>query len=187
MRHAGDIDAGREPSGAIGRALSEGYDRLVAVARRVVGDEHEARDAVQDACVSALRGAGGFEHRAQPSTWLHRIVINAALIRRRQHHRRGEHTFGLTGTSSTPRAGIAPSPEELVARAQLRTVVRRAIASLPEHHRAVLELRDLQQLGTADTASALGLTPNAAKIRLHRARRALRAALAPVGLQAAPA
>lgn len=175
---------GRDHAGAIGRALGDGYERLVAVARRVLRDEEEARDTAQDACVSALRACETFAHRAQPSTWLHRITVNAALMRRRTRRRRREEPVDAHDVAPAAPAWTTPSAEDVVARAQLRAVVQRAIASLPEQHRSVLELRDLRELDTSETAVALGLTPNAAKIRLHRARRALRAALMPLDVDA---
>jgi RNA polymerase sigma-70 factor (ECF subfamily) len=165
------------------RALTDGYDRLVAVARQVLRDEEEARDAVQDACVAALRSGDAFGHRAQPSTWLYRIVVNAALMRHRRRRRRGEESLDDQLATAEPREPV-PAAEDVVGNGQLRAMLRRAVASLPEQHRRVLELRDLQELDTGETAEALGLTPNAAKIRLHRARRALRATLDPMRLEA---
>ncbi len=161
---------------AIEHAIDHGHARLVAVARRLLRDEDEAREAVQDACVLALRGSAGFAHRARASTWLHRIVVNVALLRLRAR-RRGASAALDAGVSAALRT--ADSAEEVVARAQLRQMVRRAVEALPERYRAVLVLRDLRDRGTAETAGALGLTTNAAKIRLHRARQALRGALAP--------
>jgi RNA polymerase sigma-70 factor (ECF subfamily) len=161
---------------AIEHAIDHGHARLVAVARRLLRDEDEAREAVQDACVLALRGSAGFAHRARASTWLHRIVVNVALLRLRARRRRGA-SAGLGAEVSTALRTV-DSAEEVVARAQLRQLVRRAVAALPERYRTVLVLRDLRDRGTAETAGALGLTTNAAKIRLHRARQALRGTLA---------
>jgi len=162
---------------AIEQAIDHGHARLVAVARRLLRDEDEAREAVQDACVLALRGSATFAHRARVSTWLHRIVVNVALLRLRT--RRRCNARGTVDVDVPAAFRTADSAEEVVARAQLRQVVRRAVAALPERYRAVLVLRDLRDRGTAETAGALGLTTNAAKIRLHRARQALRGALAP--------
>jgi RNA polymerase sigma-70 factor (ECF subfamily) len=160
---------------AIEHAIGDGHARLVEVARRLLRDEDEAQEVVQDACVLALRGSAGFAQRARASTWLHRIVVNAALLRLRARRRRAASLALDVERSPAPRC--AASAEEVVARAQLREVVRRAVAALPERYRSVLVLRDLRERGTAEAAGALGLTTNAAKIRLHRARQALRAAL----------
>jgi RNA polymerase sigma-70 factor (ECF subfamily) len=67
----------------------------------------------------------------------------------------------------------------LLERAEVQEVVRSAIARLPDNYREVLVLRDLEELSTEETAQALGVTPNAVKVRLHRARQALRTLLDP--------
>src|SRR5262249_14155669 len=125
--------AGRQ---AIEHAIGDGHARLVEVARRLLRDEDEAREAVQDAYVLALRGSAGFAQRARASTWLHRIVVNVALLRLRARHRRAASL--ARDVERSPAVRSAASAEEVVARAQLRELVRRAVAALPERYRAVL-------------------------------------------------
>jgi len=181
MMHASTIEPEPAPAAWGGlrtrnELLCELGMRLEPLARRIVRDDSEARDVVQDACLQALRAAGRFEGRAQLSTWLHRIVVNAALTRLRRRRRRPEEPLGDAPEEHMP-ADWASSPEELLARRQARSVVRIALGHLPRNHRLVLELRDIEELDTETTAERLGISPNAVKTRLHRARRALRALL----------
>ena len=160
--------------------------RMLAVARRLLRDDEEARDAVQEAFVAAFRGLARFEGHALLGTWLHRIVVNAALMRLRRRKSRPEEpietllpTFLEDGHATEPSVPWEENAEQLLARAEVRELVRRAIDRLPESHRTVLVLRDLEELDGGEVASLLGITPNAVKIRLHRARQALRGLLDP--------
>jgi RNA polymerase sigma-70 factor (ECF subfamily) len=160
--------------------------RLLAVTRRILGDEDEAREAVQEAFVSAYRGRAQFNAAARPSTWLHRIAVNAALMRLRTRRRRPEEpldpllpAFEPDGHHVERFVTWTEPVDEALARQQVREAVRRAIDRLPDPARVVLILRDLEGLDTRETAERLGLTPNAVKIRLHRARAALRSLIAP--------
>jgi RNA polymerase sigma-70 factor (ECF subfamily) len=154
--------------------------RMLAVARRFFSDEDAARDVVQDAFLSAFRGIQSFDGHAQLSTWLHRIVVNAALMRLRARQRRPEQSiepllpaFQDDGHHVEAVVSWAESGERLLERRETRTLVRAAMADLPESYRAVLLLRDLEDRSTRETADALGISENAAKLRLHRARQAL--------------
>jgi RNA polymerase sigma-70 factor (ECF subfamily) len=158
--------------------------RLLAVARRILRSEEEAQDAVQDALLSAFQNLGRFEGNARLSTWLHRITVNAALMRLRSKKRRREDAiddllpgFAEDGHHAAPVSGFAPGVDEEIASAQVAKIVRAAIDELPESYRVVLVLRDIEGLDTAEAAEALGIGPDAAKMRLHRARQALRTLL----------
>ena len=154
--------------------------RMLAVARRLLRSEDDARDAFQEACLSAFRSIEGFREGSQLSTWLHRIVVNAALMRLRAAGRRPEvslepllPTFDETGHHATAVEAIEIEPETAIDRRELRKLVRACVDRLPATHRTVLVLRDLEELDTAETADRLGISENAVKIRLHRARQAL--------------
>jgi RNA polymerase sigma-70 factor (ECF subfamily) len=151
--------------------------RLLATARRILGAEEEAaRDAVQDALLSAHRSLERFRADASLSTWLHRIVVNAALMRRRSRQRRRETPIDdllPTFTDDGRHSRMPPSPERVLEQAQLRGAVRACIDRLPDSYRTIIVLRDLEDLSTEEAASALGISPNAVKVRLHRARQAL--------------
>lgn len=157
---------------------------LFAVARRLLRNEDDARDAVQDAFLQAFRGLANFRADAQLSTWLHRIVVNAALMRLRSANRRPEvliddllPTFAEDGHHADPVQSFAVDPEASLDRHQQRAIVRECVEQLPDPYRAAIVLRDFEELSTEETATILGITPNAAKIRLHRARQALRTLL----------
>jgi RNA polymerase sigma-70 factor (ECF subfamily) len=158
--------------------------RMLATARRLLRSEDDARDAVQEAFISAARSIDGFAGGSQLSTWLHRIVMNAALMRLRSRRRRAEEPiddllprFDAEGYhAAAPVAWETPS-DELLERRETRVMVRRCIDRLPERYRTVLLLRDIEELDTQEAADALGVTLNTVKIRLHRARQALRTLL----------
>ena len=181
-----DADAGliqRLRSGddaAFAEVVEANTGRLFAVAQRLLRNDDEARDAVQDAFLSAFKNLSAFNGEARLSTWLHRITVNAALMRLRSRKRRAECSiddllprFDEAGDwAETSR--IAPSSHDLIERGETRRIVRGCIDRLPESARTVLLMRDIEDLDTDEAAELLGITPNAVKIRLHRARQALR-------------
>ena len=160
--------------------------RLLAVTRRIVGNEEDARDVVQDAFLNAFRSLDRFEGNSKLSTWLHRIAVNSALMRLRTRKRKPEQSIEsllpsfLDDGHHEERFQSWDEPvDKVMERAETRALVRTHIDELPEGYRTVLVLRDIEGLDTEETATMLGLTVNATKIRLHRARQALRTLLAP--------
>lgn len=161
--------------------------RMLAVARRLLRSDEDAADAVQDAFISAFRAIGNFEGGAKLSTWLHRIVVNSSLMRLRTRTRRTEVSidellpkFIDDGQHvDEPREWKSAEPLDALERRATRELVRGLIDQLPSDYRTVVLLRDIEGLDTKETAELLGVTPNAAKIRLHRARLALRTLLDP--------
>ena len=160
--------------------------RMLAVARRILRDEEDARDAVQDAFVSAFRARQQFSAGSRVSTWLHRIAVNSALMKLRTRRRKREESiddmlpsFRADGHHEERFRSWADPPDVAVGRAETRAHVHEAISRLPESYRVVLTLRDIEGLDTDEVAQMLGITPNAVKIRLHRARLALRGLVAP--------
>jgi RNA polymerase sigma-70 factor (ECF subfamily) len=158
--------------------------RMLATARRFVGTDEEARDVVQEAYLAAFRAIDSFAGAARLSTWLHRIVVNAALMKLRTRRRRPEESlddlmprFDETGQWAEPTSHWDASIDSLFERHERRAMVRAAIDRLPASYRTVLMLRDIEELDTDEAASMLGVTPNAVKTRLHRARQALRTLL----------
>lgn len=153
--------------------------RMVATARRLLGNDEDARDTVQEAMLSAFKAVGRFEGGAQVGTWLHRIVVNAALMRLRSRKRKPETSIEdlLPGYQADGhrllRVEDDPFPDEILERAQLLALLRECVTELPEAYRQVYVLRDVEEMSSEEVALAMGLTPNAVKIRLHRARQAL--------------
>jgi RNA polymerase sigma-70 factor (ECF subfamily) len=159
--------------------------RLIGVARRILGDEDLARDAVQDAFLNAFRAFDGFNGEARLGSWLHRIVVNAALAKLRQRRRRPESFLtdefpgGADGDFSYLEAapaseGHGEAADDSLARRQEEELVRDCIARMKESHRTVLTLRYIDEYDTEQTARILGIAPNTVKTRLLRARDALR-------------
>jgi RNA polymerase sigma-70 factor (ECF subfamily) len=158
--------------------------RLLTTARRFLRQEDDARDAVQDAMLCAFRAIGSFNGEARLSTWLHRIVVDAALMKLRTRRRHPEQSieellpsFDKGGAWAQETKRWCLPSEELLERRSVRERVRRCIEQLPETYRTVLVMRDIEDLDTDEVAEMLGATPNAVKIRLHRARQALRTLL----------
>lgn len=152
--------------------------RCLAVARRFMRNEQDAEDAVQDAFLSAFKNLDGFDGKAKLGTWLHRIVVNACLMKLRTQRRRPETSIeGLLPTfvadGHQTKSNIA-WPETSLDTLELRKLVREKINELPDGYRNVLLLRDIEGLDTGEAAAVLGMTETAVKTRLHRARQALR-------------
>ena len=167
--------------------------RMLSVARRFLANDHDAQDAVQDAFLSAFKALPAFDGRARLSTWLHRIVVNAALMKLRSQRRHPEQSmddllpkFLEDGHQAAPVGRWKTSPSELE-QAENRQQIRDQLAKLPESHRTVLLLRDIEEFDTETVAQMLDLSVSVVKVRLHRARQALRTLLDPLlGGEATP-
>ncbi len=166
--------------------VRENTGRLLAVARRMLRQEQDAQDAVQEAFVSAFRALPSFAGQCRLSTWLHRIAVNACLMRLRRRERKPEEpiedllpVYEADGRAAGGFAAWDEAVLERLEREETRALVRAAIDRLPESYRTALLLRDIEELDAADAARLLGITPNALKIRVHRARQALRTLLDP--------
>jgi len=159
--------------------------RMLSVARRLLSNEQDAQDAVQDAFLSAFRSINSFQGDAKLATWLHRIVVNAALMKLRSKRRKPESAIddlmpkynedGHRQASGDWRV----THDTAVQTSEIREQVLHAIDQLPELYREILLLRDIEELSTDETAQQLGITEGAVKTRLHRARLALRELLDP--------
>jgi RNA polymerase sigma-70 factor, ECF subfamily len=162
--------------GAFAELVRRHRDRLWAVALRTIGDREEAADAVQDALLSAYRGAARFRGDSAVTTWLHRIVVNACLdrIRRRQAHPTVPLPDGSRTEDSTP---AGPEPAAPVQDHDTALVVRQALAALPAEQRAALVLVDVQGYAVAEAAEILGVAEGTIKSRCARGRARLAIAL----------
>lgn len=160
--------------------------------RRLLQDEVEADDAVQESFLSAFSHLHTFRGQARLSTWIHRIAVNVCLMRLRRRIALApaiesddcDAALGSLlprylddGHRADPLPAWTASVDELCERRELCERVRQLVQSLPEPHRTVLVLRDLEELSTEETAELLGVRINAVKTRLHRARQALRTML----------
>jgi RNA polymerase sigma-70 factor (ECF subfamily) len=176
--------AGRDPD-AVRHVLTANNQRLFRAAWSILKDRGEAEEAVQAAYVSAFSSIDRFEARSSLTTWLTRIVINEALGRVRSEHRRrarlqAEGVPVLDAYREKLMAGSeSPPPDSAVAREQLRRLLERAVAELPDIFRTVFVLREIEGLSVEETSQALGITAATVKTRLMRAKRRLQEALAP--------
>lgn len=157
---------------------------MLATARRMLGNEDDARDALQESLLAAFRSIATFAARAQLSTWLHRIVVNTVLMKLRSRRSRPECAlddllprFQEDGHHVDPPCPWSDHAERDLMRGENKELLWAAMDRLPAAAREVLVLRDIEDLSTEAAAQVLGITANAVKIRLHRARQALRTLL----------
>lgn len=152
--------------------------RVYRVALRVLPNPADAEEIVQETFISAYRNLHRFRGDAKFNTWLTAITLNHA--RGRLRSRRSHIVFSIDGGDeyevSEPMQIVAKelSPLELAERAEIRTVLLESLNVLAPGYRAVVLLRDLEGLSTANTAKSLGISIAATKARLYRARRLLR-------------
>jgi RNA polymerase sigma-70 factor (ECF subfamily) len=143
-----------------------------ALALRLVGNEHDARDVLQETYLRAFRKLGKFRGDSAFGTWLHRITVNcsATLVakRRRSFHVELDDDLEVLDTRTDR------DPETAAGRADERARLVEALADLPDQMRMVIVLRDVYDLAHEEIARELGISQTAAKVRLHRARRRLR-------------
>ncbi len=177
----------------IGAARSgdrEAFDELVrrtfvdtfTLARRLTGNEEDARDVVQDAYLRAWKGIGKFRGDAQFSTWLYRITANAASThmhkRRRQRAEPFDESFEPVDARAEQQVAEGAESAEALDR------ISAALDELPAKLRSVVVLKDVYDLPHEAIADELGISVAAAKVRLHRARRKLRDVLYDEGAEA---
>jgi RNA polymerase sigma-70 factor (ECF subfamily) len=174
-------------SAAYERLVRDYGARLLAVSKRLLSNHEDALEAVQDGFLSAFRSLESFDGRSQFSTWLHRIVVNASLMKLRSKRRHPEQsiddllpTFLADGHQAAPAARWGQSGCDNAEKKEIQALVRSKIESLPDSYRIVLVLRDIEELDTDTVAEMLEIAPGAVKVRLHRARQALRTLLDPV-------
>lgn len=163
---------------------------MMAVARRLLANEEDARDCVQDAFIRAITKLDSFEGRSSIRTWLHRIVVNTALGHLRKRKRRGEASiddlmpdFDANGCRIEPSWRFEEPVEKSLEKRETKKLVRESIERLPESYRIVLVLRDIEGYDTAEVAEMLETNVGVIKTRLHRARAALKKLLEPLWLE----
>jgi RNA polymerase sigma-70 factor (ECF subfamily) len=168
---AGDSEAYRE----LVRAT---YADAYTLAFRLIGNEEDARDVVQEAYLRAYKGLKHFRGDAAFTTWMYRITANCAsshLTRRREdRHETLDEESQLA--DERPEA----DPERRMATRADREMLHDALQSLPPDQRSVIVLRDIYDLSHEAIAAELGISEGAAKVRLHRARKRLRERLFPL-------
>jgi RNA polymerase sigma-70 factor (ECF subfamily) len=155
---------------------------LYQTALRVLGNPEDAEEALQEGLLSAYRNLPRFERRSQFSTWLTRIVINAALMRRRS--KRSRPAVSLDDFASEGELPLAerfadegPNPEQIYAGTELGHRVTSKLAEISPLLRTAFWLREIEGLSAEEAAQVLGVSRNTLKARLWRARQELAARL----------
>lgn len=157
------------------------FEALVALhSRRVynlalgyTGRHHDAEEIAQTVFVKVWKALPQFRGASAFSTWLYRLTLNACTDHyRREKKRRGD--LSLDDPDLSPIRDAAPSPEEIVIQREEEAILRKALAELPEQHRVILILREMDGLDYQEIAQVLELQVGTVKSRLARARRALR-------------
>jgi RNA polymerase sigma-70 factor (ECF subfamily) len=175
---AGDRTAFRE-------LVRRHQDKVYRLALRLTRDESRAQDAMQDAFLQVFRKIGQFQEQSAFTTWLYRITVNAALMRMRSEKRHNETSldeasprYNDSGEIAEPVDDWSSAVDDEAANRELAKHAAVAVDALPETYRSVFVLRELEDLSTEEVANILDLTVPTVKTRLHRARLALRKALA---------
>ena len=163
--------------------------RFLATARGILRNEEDARDAVQEAMLTVFQKVNGFQGHAAFSSWLHRIMINTALMKLRARNRCQEQSIdnllpvyledGHRRNPGGPWQASSQEPDGYAITQEIRQLVHEKISQLPEDHRSGILLRDIEELDTQAVSELLSVSLGTVKMRLHRARQALRELLNP--------
>jgi len=148
---------------------------LFRTARAILLDDAEAEDAVQEAYLQAYRSLDRFRGESKLSTWLVRIAVNEALMRRRKKSRGGE-VVELNAEAMDVDDG-QEGPEQAASRGEVRALLKNRIDALPDAYRAVFMLRALEELSVEETSQALDIPEATVRTRFFRARSLLRESL----------
>jgi RNA polymerase sigma-70 factor (ECF subfamily) len=164
---------------AYAKLVEDNASAIYRLALRMMGNEADAEDVLQETFLSAFKSIDRFEGRSSLSTWLYRIASNAALMRLRRNEPEQvsvDEPVERDDGELMPRQffDFCCLPEEDLLREEAREQMKQAIDDLPPTLRSVFVLRDIEGLSTAETAEALDLSESAVKSRLMRARLKLR-------------
>jgi RNA polymerase sigma-70 factor (ECF subfamily) len=157
--------------------------RIYSLAMRIVGQQQDAEEVVQQTFLSVVEHLGEFREEARFSTWLMRIATNHALLLLRKRSRHRTVQFADDRDESEDYQGVPrpefiaqwrETPEQIASQRETQRLLAQALDELDDKYRVVFLLRDVEGLSTAETAEALGITEANVKVRLLRARLALR-------------
>lgn len=150
--------------------------QVFTLAMRLAGDHDLAADISQEALVRAWRGIGSFRGDARFSSWLYRITVNVTWTSLNRRRRDRYAPLDVVENLAAPPSSFE-NPELALESANLRGRLRRALLVLPRRSRVVVVLRDVYGWSHAQIAETLDISVSASKVRLHRARKRLRAVL----------
>jgi RNA polymerase sigma-70 factor (ECF subfamily) len=166
---------------AFDRLVRRYQDTLYRLMVRACHHPQDAEEVASEAFLRAYERLRQFEGRSSFISWVKRIATNLCF-RRRERTELPSVSLDLLeheeeGHPGRMPASPAPTPEQQAIQSEIRRLIRRAVAELPEPDQTVLRLRDIDDLSTAQVSAHTGLTEAAVKARLHRARRRLRGLL----------
>jgi len=180
-----DLKRGDGPSTDI--FVRENMGWMLASARRIVRDQFLAEDCVQAAFVNVFKNLETFEGHSSLRIWMHRIVVNQALMALRTRNRLQEMPiddllpeFDAGSCRLEDSRVTLENPESLLVQSQTVETVISLINKMPDIYRIVLLLRDIEELSTSEVAEMLDLSESNVKVRLHRARSGLKKLLEPL-------
>lgn len=159
-------------------------DRVFNITYRMLGNRAEAEDVAQEVFIAVFKTIDAFREESKFSTWLYRVTVNHCKNRIKYLARRHERDRDELdeASPSANNAALGPTkgvrPDRALEGAQMEVLLQEAIASLDEEHRAVVILRDVEELSIEEICDITGLPDGTVKSRLHRARAALRKKLA---------
>jgi len=153
--------------------------KIYNLALRLTGNPDEAGDVFQETFLKAYHSLNRFKGEANFSTWLYRIALNIFLMKKRKEKGKVFESidmplFTAEGEMTKEIPDWSTNPEAEIENKELKNILTKALASLPEEYRAVLILRDIQRLSNKEVSEILKLSIPAVKSRLHRARLFLR-------------
>jgi RNA polymerase sigma-70 factor (ECF subfamily) len=151
--------------------------RVYRAIRAILRDDSETEDVMQETYVRAYEHLAQFEGRAQFSTWITRIAVNEAIKRAAARRKLDPLDEGFAAGEEQVMPAFQHStatPETNASQNELKSILEQAVLALPDGYRAVVMLRDIEDMSTADAAEVLSLTEANVKVRLHRAHAMLR-------------
>ena len=167
--------------------VRENIGWMLALAERILHDRGLAEDAVQESFLNAFCGLNNFEGRSTLKTWLRKITVNTSLTRLRKLKRLAEQSIDELLPEFDRQDCRIEAPwsrlaeiEDVLERADLRAQIIENINSLPDSYRIVLQLRDIEEYDTKEVSALLEISETNVKVRLHRARTALKKKLEPI-------
>jgi RNA polymerase sigma-70 factor (ECF subfamily) len=171
----------RNEPGAYEEFMAQFGPGLLRFGRRMCGDPDDAQEVLQDTLLKTFQSIGTLKNPGAFKSWLYRILANACLMRRRKSQFL-EEEVPLEETlpereSLDAGRPWAQLPDRVLQNSELHRILEKALLALPPNYRLVILLRDVEGLSTEETAKALGVNKDVAKMRLHRARAMMRNAL----------
>lgn len=167
---------------AFARLVDAHSDKIYRLALKMLANEQDAEDVLQETFIKAYKNLAAFEGRSKVSTWLYRIAVNESLMLLRK--RKG-NLIDIDAETETDEGDLIPKqiidwcclPEKELMSSETRKIINEAIKTLSDTNRAAFLLRDVEGLSTREAAEALDISESALKVRLMRARMQLRESL----------